>query len=205
MNFLINRIASVPNSVASIPLINFPCKRVGGRCFFKMPSERSSPCLLSSTKLIMSCNASMSFIFMKGHVAQPPAVEHPSPPATPGTIGSSFSLLVMEFVSQSSTVMTASELTGKMISASTLRPFKFDDALPRICCTFSTIDVTIPASVPRMNRSFLSFASSDVDEFAASSTLRLINFKISAVDPTTPSSFNDFCMPMSNISPGTSK
>mmetsp|Transcript_842 Transcript_842/g.1843 ORF Transcript_842/g.1843 Transcript_842/m.1843 type:complete len:206 (-) Transcript_842:490-1107(-) len=205
MNFLMNKIASVPSSVASIPLINFPCNRVGGRCFFSTPRERSSPCLFSSTKLIMSCNASTSFIFMNGHVAQPPAVEHPSPPATPGTMVRSLFVLLIAFESQSSTDMTASELTGKIISASTFRPCEFDDAFPKISCTFSTIDVTIPASVPKMNRSFLSFASSDMEEFAASWTFRLINFKISAVDPTTPSSSNDFCIPMSNISPGTSK
>ncbi|VEU33737.1 unnamed protein product [Pseudo-nitzschia multistriata] len=142
---------------------------------------------------------------MKGHVAQPPAVEHPSPPATPGTMESSFSELLMELVSQSSTDITASELTGNMISASTRRPSEFEEASPKISCTFSTIDVTIPASVPKIKRSFLSLALSEVAVFAASWTFRLIKFNISAVDPTTPSSFSDFLIPISNISPGTSR
>mmetsp|Transcript_2076 Transcript_2076/g.3805 ORF Transcript_2076/g.3805 Transcript_2076/m.3805 type:complete len:226 (+) Transcript_2076:67-744(+) len=193
MNCRIYRMASVPRSVASIPSMDLPRSRSGGKCLasFLFPS---------STMSIISCKASRSFIFIKGHVAQPPAVEHPSPPATPGTMGSSLTLASFPPSSVVVVVMTASELTGNIISASMCAPLLLlfvvsNDAVtvcPKISCTFLTMDVTIPASVPKTNRSrcccwlccwsccWLCCC------VAASWTLRVIKFKISDVDPTTP-------------------
>ena len=85
----------------------------------------------------------MLFIFMNGQVAHPPAVEQPSPPATPGTTGSSLSPVMA----------SASLATGKMISTVI---FGWAASVGRRSWT---IAVTIPASVPRIKRRRCSFAA----------------------------------------------
>mmetsp|Transcript_28128 Transcript_28128/g.68390 ORF Transcript_28128/g.68390 Transcript_28128/m.68390 type:complete len:222 (+) Transcript_28128:794-1459(+) len=206
MNPRINKIASVPNSTASCPSIDFPVNLSGGkwcRSFCSVPDDAWS------TMSRISWTLSSEFIFMKGHVAHPPAVEQPSPPATPGTNGISSSPpspLLLESVA-----MTASLLTGKTISASTtFAAAAF--ACAKTSLTFLTIDETIPASVPNTNRSLRgpSLPPSPPSLvplllLTASWTFRVMNVKISDVDPTTPLSWRDKFIAISNISPGTSR
>mmetsp|Transcript_21713 Transcript_21713/g.43580 ORF Transcript_21713/g.43580 Transcript_21713/m.43580 type:complete len:207 (-) Transcript_21713:411-1031(-) len=105
-------IGSAPTSTAFLPSRVFPFKRWGGRYpLISFPS---------SNKSATSMTASRSFIFMKGHIAHPPAVEHPSPAGTPGTTTISAS---------PPTGVTASDATGKIISASTRPPVSFSARL----------------------------------------------------------------------------
>mmetsp|Transcript_21795 Transcript_21795/g.32321 ORF Transcript_21795/g.32321 Transcript_21795/m.32321 type:complete len:227 (+) Transcript_21795:36-716(+) len=181
------RIGSDPRSIASRPLIFFPAKRCGGKCDLNFIS--SSFCMTMSAT---SLRASRSFIFINGQVAHPPAVLHPSPPDTPGTTE----------ISSSSTPVTASEATGKIISVSTL----LDLAAAMISCTDFTIDVTIPASVPRMNFNRLFSPDGFAFSFSiAAVTFLEINFRMSEVEPTVPWSVKLCAIAISNISPGTSK
>mmetsp|Transcript_20857 Transcript_20857/g.43537 ORF Transcript_20857/g.43537 Transcript_20857/m.43537 type:complete len:218 (-) Transcript_20857:1056-1709(-) len=185
MSSLMRSMHSTPTSVASLPPTVLPSSLLGGRYF-------SSPFPFpSSYMFITSATASSSFIFMKGHVAQPPLVPHPSPPATPGTIPPS----------AASSIATASEATGNTISASTRS--RAPGTVRRISLTFLTTLVTIPASVPSMNLRV--FLPSPISPFAASSTFLVMKLRMSEVDPVTPRPWSEYSMAISNISPGTSR
>mmetsp|Transcript_4220 Transcript_4220/g.6246 ORF Transcript_4220/g.6246 Transcript_4220/m.6246 type:complete len:216 (-) Transcript_4220:363-1010(-) len=207
MKWRMYMMGSIPNSIADLPSISVLFfNRSGGKCPFSVDSAAAAAVSEEEddfdfdvpTISIISWRASISFIFINGQVAHPPAVLHPSPPPTPGTIDR----LLLLFPSVSSTPMTASDATGKMISTSTCAP----GCCPRISCTEVTIDVTMPASVPRINwrRSPPPFFL--LSSFAtASLTFLEINCNISDVDPVVPLPCKDFSMAIWNISPGTSR
>mmetsp|Transcript_12981 Transcript_12981/g.25794 ORF Transcript_12981/g.25794 Transcript_12981/m.25794 type:complete len:212 (-) Transcript_12981:1013-1648(-) len=180
---------STPTSTAGLPLMNLPSSLRGGCNAVRFTPWLSSPAMV----LAMSTSLSRSFIFMKGHVAQPPAVLQPSPPLTPGTMPNSLS----------PSTMTASAATGKTISAVTL-PLALG-LLAKMFLTFFTIDVTMPASVPRINCRFLISPSRPSWAAAASPTFLVMKLRMSDVLPTTPLPARLASMATSNISPGTSR
>mmetsp|Transcript_14125 Transcript_14125/g.50744 ORF Transcript_14125/g.50744 Transcript_14125/m.50744 type:complete len:239 (+) Transcript_14125:938-1654(+) len=143
-------------------------------------------------------SASREFIFMYGHDAQPPSLEHPSPPAGPGTTASP----PMDGACVSPVAVTASAETGKTISHSTSGTPSALAFFSRACAA-RTMDVTIPVSVPstKDKRSPLGCFRA-----IASSTRSTTKSKMFFVEPTTPMSRSRFASIASlNISPGTSK
>mmetsp|Transcript_7560 Transcript_7560/g.26613 ORF Transcript_7560/g.26613 Transcript_7560/m.26613 type:complete len:211 (-) Transcript_7560:1412-2044(-) len=144
----------------------------------------------------MRCSAASVFIFMYGHEAHPPSMEHPSPPAGPGTTARPPSCPTPP---SPPVGVTASDETGNTISTSTAG--EPAGAARRWLCTPLTIAVTMPVSVPSTKRS----RSDSWSLSSASSTRASTKSSMFCVLPTVPMPRARASMASLNISPGTSK